>query len=432
MFAIEIKNIGIIDSAEIDINGLSVIAGDNDTGKSTVGKLIFSIIKAISRYKEDFNLSKEKQIEESIEDIYRYMRSPHRISAFTTNLKQTKNIASFKQIKDNFYPPTFLQEISTNKLEVAKLIEKKIKFVENLPTDKITIKRVSDKLNELKKLIFTEVTKKDEIIKTLSHLFTSEFKKNISSFNNKPSSIILKENGKILIKIDIKKNEIIDIPLLDAILEIKNVSFIETPLFLNFWEIFDSYRYDDEEIPYHNIDLHKKIRNSKYADENENSLNKNIAKIIKGNFLLDESNLDEKIMFQKKNFKQKIDIEEVASGIKSFGILDFLDKADALNNENLLIIDEPEVHLHPKWQIEYAKLLIYLVETRNLKILIASHSHYFIQALIKYSQNHIDEKVNFYLSKKDKQEYVKIENKTNKKSEILEKLVEPFEQLVWD
>ena len=74
MFAIEIKNIGIIDSAEIDINGLSVIAGDNDTGKSTVGKLIFSIIKAISRYKEDFNLSKEKQIEESIEDIYRYMR----------------------------------------------------------------------------------------------------------------------------------------------------------------------------------------------------------------------------------------------------------------------------------------------------------------------------------------------------------------------
>ena len=137
-------------------------------------------------------------------------------------------------------------------------------------------------------------------------------------------------------------------------------------------------------------------------------------------------------MFQKKNFKQKIDIEDVASGIKSFGILNFLDKADALNSANLLIIDEPEVHLHPKWQIEYAKLLIYLVETRNLKILIASHSPYFIEALSKFSKNHIEEKINFYLSKKDKQEYVKIENKTKKQSEILETLAEPFHELVWD
>ena len=50
MFAIEIKNIGIINYAEININGLSVNAGDNETGKLSVGKLIFSIIKAISRY----------------------------------------------------------------------------------------------------------------------------------------------------------------------------------------------------------------------------------------------------------------------------------------------------------------------------------------------------------------------------------------------
>ncbi|MBA5249383.1 MAG: ABC transporter ATP-binding protein, partial [Gammaproteobacteria bacterium] len=43
-----IKNIGTIKEAEIELSGLTVIAGENDSGKSTVGKLMFSIVKAIS------------------------------------------------------------------------------------------------------------------------------------------------------------------------------------------------------------------------------------------------------------------------------------------------------------------------------------------------------------------------------------------------
>ncbi len=41
-----IKHIGILPKAKIILDGLTVIAGKNDTGKSTIGKLLFSIIKA--------------------------------------------------------------------------------------------------------------------------------------------------------------------------------------------------------------------------------------------------------------------------------------------------------------------------------------------------------------------------------------------------
>jgi predicted ATPase len=34
-----IENVSIIKQAKIALNGLTVIAGENDTGKSTVGKL---------------------------------------------------------------------------------------------------------------------------------------------------------------------------------------------------------------------------------------------------------------------------------------------------------------------------------------------------------------------------------------------------------
>ncbi|MDQ7086087.1 MAG: hypothetical protein Q9M36_14765 [Sulfurovum sp.] len=43
---LQLKNIGMIKEANVKIDGLTVIAGENDTGKSTVGKMLFSIIKS--------------------------------------------------------------------------------------------------------------------------------------------------------------------------------------------------------------------------------------------------------------------------------------------------------------------------------------------------------------------------------------------------
>lgn len=46
-----LENIGMLVHAELDLKNLSIIAGENDNGKSTIGKVVFCIIKAISRYK---------------------------------------------------------------------------------------------------------------------------------------------------------------------------------------------------------------------------------------------------------------------------------------------------------------------------------------------------------------------------------------------
>ena len=63
---LRLENIGMIKEATVKLNGLTVIAGENDTGKSTVGKVVFCIIKAVSRYEEDFNESKIYKIEDKI------------------------------------------------------------------------------------------------------------------------------------------------------------------------------------------------------------------------------------------------------------------------------------------------------------------------------------------------------------------------------
>lgn len=65
-----LENIGLLKKAEMNLNHLTVIAGENDNGKSTVGKVIFCVIKAMSRYKEDLQESKEYKITEKLNELF--------------------------------------------------------------------------------------------------------------------------------------------------------------------------------------------------------------------------------------------------------------------------------------------------------------------------------------------------------------------------
>ena len=46
---LEIKNFAKIKEADITLDGITVIAGENNTGKSTVGKILNSYFKAFKR-----------------------------------------------------------------------------------------------------------------------------------------------------------------------------------------------------------------------------------------------------------------------------------------------------------------------------------------------------------------------------------------------
>ena len=74
-----LKNIGMLKEADVKLDGLTVIAGENDTGKSTVGKVIFSIVKAMQNYEDELEENLEKKLIVPIERLYfnlrRYFRT---------------------------------------------------------------------------------------------------------------------------------------------------------------------------------------------------------------------------------------------------------------------------------------------------------------------------------------------------------------------
>ena len=49
---ITLKNIGIVENSTIELNGLTVIVGRNNSGKTTVGKALYSVVESVSNIEE--------------------------------------------------------------------------------------------------------------------------------------------------------------------------------------------------------------------------------------------------------------------------------------------------------------------------------------------------------------------------------------------
>ena len=71
-------------------------------------------------------------------------------------------------------------------------------------------------------------------------------------------------------------------------------------------------------------------------------------------------------------------------------------------SSSLLIIDEPEVHLHPTWQVKFAEILVRLSQEFAIPIVLTSHSPYFIEALEAYTKKYkYEDSTNFYFAEKN-------------------------------
>ena len=53
-----LKNIGKIDEASVEIDGITIIAGENNTGKSTVGRTLFSVFNSF------YNIDEQIKVEQ--------------------------------------------------------------------------------------------------------------------------------------------------------------------------------------------------------------------------------------------------------------------------------------------------------------------------------------------------------------------------------
>jgi predicted ATPase len=454
---LKIENVGIIKHADVKLNGLTVIAGENDSGKSTVGKLIFSIVKAASRYEQDLNENKEHIIRRLIEDIY----------LFSRNSSMGFSAKNYVDFRESFNPPRFFEEIKpfinvsqnvllfeTNEEAIDRIIESRVQFIESAKSDSLKT-RILPKLEELKNAIFVQEDSAIRILRALKRVLFSEFYSEISpKGDSKTSNIQLIEGDVATFTFSAKDNEISDLKM-DEKLLFEDVTFIETPIIIQMYEMINASStllelsesdrlgrldsFSKAKVPLHLKDLIIKLENAQFfakdmfsRDFQGMKLLENISTIIGGGFAFEKQEKD--FSFSKKNGKKenfKVKSVNTASGIKAFGIIQLLIQAGVIDPRSLLIIDEPETHLHPKWQVEYARLLVELVKN-DISVLVTSHSPYLIQALKVFSDKEgLDDRTAFYLAEKNEtNDFAEIHDVTHNLNRLFTKLADPLRELV--
>jgi len=209
---------------------------------------------------------------------------------------------------------------------------------------------------------------------------------------------------------------------------IENKIFVETPLILEFKKFM---KREKGKTPYH-IESLLNILDTDYSftDEEQDKFIKSFrekSQIIIGG---DIESSGDSFIFNRKDDKN-YDILNTSSGTKSIGLLQYLVTNKALKKGSVLFWEEPEVHLHPTWQLKMVDLFVELMNA-GVKIVFSTHSPYMADYLNAISKrNSYRERISFnVLDEKDGVVTNHILNDDN--WEILQKeLMDTFEDILW-
>ena len=417
-----LTNIGKIAQADIEINGLTVLGGYNDIGKSTIGKTLFSVIKTISNREQELIGEKAEQIEQEITDFYVQIR---KITGFRLNFpiseeeydkfKLERKLRIFEIV--SVYIDKMRKELRFMLREQQDVRESIILNLRKMREDFQTISleedtniatKISNLLeileNNINKLLETEDDESYKYRRVLDNIHESLFK---GSVQNKTaatavSKITVEEDSyKIQINLENDHTKLFEI---DGSFPFRDVTLIESPLLLDWSSAVGGINQRDLYRPRSRIrgfghyifDLLDKIQYStldSYYSLFTPPLVHKINKIISGKMYYDSKNS----CFLFKQEKITVKSVNLASGIKTFGIIQMLLISGTIAADTVLILDEPEAHLHPEWQLKYAEVITQLVDM-GVYVLVSTHSPYMIEALKHYSEKLEQEKItNFYL-----------------------------------
>lgn len=374
-----LDNIGMLKHAEITLHRLCVIAGENDNGKSTVGKIVFCIVKAINRFREDLQESKEFMLGERIDEIYFHLRD---------GLKRT-GPEMLDMLRGLRMSSRYRLSASDQLAVLDETVQRVSALAELAPNVQQKILALRDEI----RAIFNQPENVSQSIENaLNKVFASEFDGSLLLHGATEGRIQFVASGELpLIDLVVNPDGVQLMREVEPVV-LKDATFIDSPLILNQHDLLarsqtlldmDQRRSSRLGQPYttlHTKDLFEKLRTPALPfdlfGKDKADLADEIQNIIDGEIAYDRNDRD--FVFRRRG--ESVSIKNTASGIKVFGLLQILVSNEFVAKNTVLIFDEPENHLHPKWQLKLAEVLLKLVEN-GVYVLVSSHSPYLIEAL---------------------------------------------------
>lgn len=460
---IRLNNIGIVRDSTIKIDGLTVITGDNNSGKTTVGKALYSLLDAVT----DIRLKNQRDRITFIRRILRRTRDSMEILRFISPATRRKFFQEYPAMEaflfmrfygndyvgmdyENFTKDLYkdLKKIQTNDF-FAELLSKSHYVepdeLENL--QELSRSQIADAIIRLEQM-FAELNKDETLFNytrdCIDQTLQVEFSNQIQPIRKKvdESHIQIYDENISYFDICIKENRIEknDNKYYSSS-PFENVFFIDDPFVLDgsipnntnmeYVEAYDSF-IDDSRFDSHNTKLRtylKKIEKisileKSVIEEKYTTIAEKINAILPGGFVFSEKG----DFYIDKG--KKLRISNLATGSKMISILKILIGKGALNDKTMLILDEPEAHLHPSWQNLFAEMIAILVKELKVTVLLTTHSSNFMLALDAFMRKYeLYEVSHFYQTKKTKSVFVDYECVDNNMDVIYQDFLKYFSEM---
>ena len=435
LFDLNIKNFGKLDDAKIRIGRFTVFAGPNNTGKSYVSKLLYSLFNAMnanlaavwldelakpilrelrmierklaSGILTPLSPSDIQQIENYVQQMRSYIRDMKGIVAIPAD-----DYESYEEVSDtirNHYPQII--EKSEGLKKTCDIVEQEWgKFLQLYDNgilsgrlkrlvgkfEPLTLKKEVDKLHE-------NISNSDFIISGLEYKARQNLMMNFQTSDllllhnkqDKDIAIDITGIGKFAITEGGQIRFSVSITGLQLLRTYSKVIYLESPLYWKLKEALEYlmlnprfFRSSREErltgVPGYFYELASALK-EKHA--NGVAFPSLLEKLTREDVLNGKIGISEggELMFQENG--QALPLPLVAMGVANLGILALLIERKIIDEETFIFIDEPEAHLHPAWQVVMAETLFALSQ-RGVNVVIATHS----VDILKWLEVHVKEK----------------------------------------
>ncbi|MCI8869921.1 MAG: ATP-binding protein [Lawsonibacter sp.] len=418
-----IENFAKIRQAKIDVDGITVIAGENNTGKSTVGKVLYALFNTTSNFED-------RVLEQRLQETERICSTTLREFALH-NATRTSNTRFFliqrkvrRYVKaqvegEGAFSPEHLRDFCVKVLqtdlpemyqahELAETLTEKITAVWDIPTERIRHRLITQQFNEI---------------------FSGQPSPLRDGETESVLTLVIKEKA---LTVRLRESACVDFQaeygLTHQALLIANPFLVDSLGAGSYFPrgLYQPDRYLINRLTDAENEDWDSLLDSMIAEDKMEEINQILRQAVDGDIVSDQDN---SYALTESGLSAPVALSNLSTGVKAFVMLKMLLERGVIREKDVVVFDEPEIHLHPQWQMTYAELIVLLQKYFDLSIVVTTHSPYFLDAINLYSIKHkISSKVNYYLSRLE-QGRAEFEKVNGKLELIYQKMATPARAL---
>lgn len=367
---IKVKNLGVLKQAEFTLGDLTIICGQNNTGKTYATYALFGFL---STWKQMFSVEiSDNKIEELLTDgviridIEEYVKQADQIVA--------KGCKAYSQELSKIFAAqeSLFKDSEFNVILNNKDFNLTTKIGDKIGSGKLSLFSISNEEKTTELVVTLLVEKKEAKIprEILKRMITDSLKDIIfEKVFPRPFIASVERTGAAIFRkeLNFARNRLLE--------EIGQSDRNIEPFELLLKE------YQDYALPIKtNVEFTRQLENivkqNSFIVEEHPDILTDFADIIGGEYTVTRN---DELYYVPKGKRVKLTMDESSSAVRSLLDIGFYLRHEA-QPDDILMIDEPELNLHPENQRRMARLFARLVNL-GIKVFITTHSDYIVKEL---------------------------------------------------